>query len=288
MMTTPLVSAPALRELLGRERAEPGRLVLLDVRAGEAGLAAYEREHLAGAHHADLDRDLADISGDPRAGGRHPLPALADWCRTLGRWGITPSTFVVCYDAAAGALAASRAWWMLRAVGHQRVAVLDGGWAAAVATELPLATRRPPESKAAPYPAASWSAPMVTVDEVAAAAGDPEKVIVDARARTRFLGHSEPFDPVAGRIPGAVNLPHEEVLDTAGRWLAPAALRERLASVGADRGRDVIVHCGSGVTACQLCLAAEAAGLELPSLYVGSWSEWCRNERQIATGESTE
>lgn len=289
MLSTPLVSPEELRSLAQRaERSSRcgSGLVLLDVRPGSAGRAAYHEEHLAGAFYADLDHDLADTSGDPRRGGRHPLPTLADWCATLGLWGITPATDVVCYDAASGALAAARAWWMLRAVGHRGVSVLDGGLSAAREAGLARDDVVPEPEPTAPYPADAWQAPTATLQQVASWSGDAAKVVVDARSVARFEGRSEPFDPVAGHIPGAVNLPYEELIDHRGRMLPRGALHERLARAGWEATADVVVHCGSGVTACQLCLAAEQAGLRLPSLYLGSWSEWCRNDLPVATVEA--
>ena len=238
--------------------------VLLDARPA----AAYAAAHAPNARHADLETQLAAID-DPRNGGRHPLPPLERWLRQLGEWGITPSTKVVVYDDANGANAAARAWWMLRAVGHEDVAVLDGDW-------RELAAGADPEAQP-PYPATEWQLPTVDMQQVESLRGDPQWRVLDVRTGERYRGETEPIDPVAGHIPGAINLFFGENLEH-GHFKSPQALREQyeklFGNVPAER---VVVHCGSGVTACHTLLALEHAGLPGASLYVGSWGEWCRN-----------
>ncbi len=263
-MDGPLIDADALLE-------RPSELVVLDARAsGEA----YRVGHVHGAFHADLERDLS-APDDPSVGGRHPLPTLEGWAATLGGWGIGPSTPVAIYDDRGGAIAAARAWWMLRAVGHERVAVVDGGWAAIQAAGVPADTAVPPTMDAPPYPAERWRSPTVTLEEVEGRPSD--RPVIDVRAAERFRGDTEPLDPVAGHIPGALNLPFAENLDADGRFLDAATLRARYEAAldGADPAA-AIVSCGSGVTACHGLLAMERAGLGGAALYVGSWSEWCR------------
>lgn len=263
-----------------------GALRLLDVRSGDAGRRAYAAGHLAGALHADLDRDLA-APKDATNGGRHPLPDLGTWGATLGRWGIRPETGVVAYDDQGGANAAARLWWMMRATGHRRVAILDGGFAAALRAGVPATADIPTIEPAPPYPVPErWQRPTVTADEVERAAGSETPVVsvVDVRSPERFRGEVEPFDPVAGHIPGAVNLPYAQLLDDRGRFLPRPDLARLLdRALGDDSGR-TIVHCGSGVTACHLLFALELAGRPPARLYVGSWSEWCRSGRPVATG----
>lgn len=250
--------------------------VLLDARPGEAGRRAFLHTHLAGAHHVELDADLSAAGTDPSRGGRHPLPDVAAFCALLGRLGVRPGREVVVYDAATGALAAARAWWMLRALGHERVFVLDGGLAAAVSLGLATASGEAPPPEPAPsYPAAAWGLPTATLQQVEVARKDPDTVVIDVRAPERFRGEVEPLDPVAGHIDGAVNRPYADNLDGAGRFRSAAELRSMYADL---REKDVVVHCGSGVTACHTLLALERAGLPTPALYVGSWSEWCRVE----------
>jgi thiosulfate/3-mercaptopyruvate sulfurtransferase len=253
---------------------------LVDARPG------HPASHLLGAVHADVDTELAAVD-DPAHGGRHPLPPVDDFAARLGAWGIGPATPVVIYDDHSGANAAARLWWMLRALGHEAVAVLDGGLRAAVAAGLPMTGEPSPVTALPPYPhRGAWRLPLADIDEVDAARADPSRRIVDVRAAFRFRGESEPFDPVAGHIPGAVNAPYGASLGPDGRLRRPEELRahylERLAGVPPA---GAIVHCGSGVTACLTLLGLEVAGLPGAALYVGSWSEWCRSGRPRASGE---
>lgn len=273
-----IVSAAALRDLL----ESSGDVVLLD--AGR-GRSAYDAGHLADARYADINEHLSGLSeltGPPTRGGRHPLPGIARWCRTLGDWAITPSTNVIVYDDQAGANAAARAWWMLRSIGHERVAVLDGGLAAALAADLPQSTAPVVVSPRPPYPAGRWLRATVDIDTVDELRRDPKWMVLDVRSASRYAGLEETFDPVAGHIPGAVNMPFAENL-AGGRFKPPAELRglyeERLDGVPTNH---LVVHCGSGVTACHTLLALEIAGMHGAALYVGSWSEWCRNPRPRA------
>jgi thiosulfate/3-mercaptopyruvate sulfurtransferase len=275
----PLISAAGLR-------AAGGSVRLLDARPGAEAHAAG---HLDGALHADLNLHLSAASApgfDPARGGRHPLPDLATWAAQLGAWGIGPETPVVAYDAASGGNAASRLWWMLRAVGHQPVAVLDGGLAAALAAGATLTGDPPPAfAPAGPYPGTGWKRPTVKLDEVDRLARDPGWKVLDVRSRERWRGEVETLDPVPGRIPGTVNLPYTENLDPDGRFKPPARLREMyLDLLGGTDPAHLAVHCGSGVTACHTLLALELAGLPGATLYVGSFSEWCRSGKPRGRG----
>jgi thiosulfate/3-mercaptopyruvate sulfurtransferase len=266
--------------------ATAGSVRLLDARPGAE---AYASGHLEGALHADLDRRLSsasDLGFDPARGGRHPLPALAAWAAQLGAWGIGPATRVVAYDGAGGGNAACRLWWMLRAVGHVQVAVLDGGLQAAVAAGfVPTRAASPPPPAQAPYPCEAWRWPTVDLETVARLLEDPAWKVLDVRSRERWRGEVEPLDPVAGRIPGTLNLPFTENLDPTGRFKAPAALRQLyLDLLAGTRPEHLAVHCGSGVTACHTLFALELAGLGGASLYVGSYGEWCRSGRPLAKG----
>jgi thiosulfate/3-mercaptopyruvate sulfurtransferase len=287
-MASPLISAEELRSIIGR-------VVLLDARPGPANYAAG---HLPNALHVDLDHSLSTAFNeghDPARGGRHPLPSAATFARQLGDWGISPNTDVVVYDAASGANAAARVWWMLRSLGHERVAVLDGGLASAIAAGLnviePHAGQVSPTGSSVaarqttPYPESGWAWPTVDLDAVEVCRTSSAWIVLDVRAAERFRGEIEPFDPVAGHIPGAKNLPFSENLEANGRFKSPAALRaqyERL--LGAIEPSHLIVQCGSGVTACHTLLALDIAGLRGAALYVGSWSEWCRTPREQAKG----
>ena len=188
------------------------------------------------------------------------------------------------YDDKNGANAAARFWWMLRAVGHKQVQVLDGGYAAALTAGIPVDSGTAPTIKQPPYPHTTWQLPMATINEVAQTAQNPDALVIDVREAARYRGETEPIDLVAGHIPGAVNIPFAGNLTPEGVYLSPSALQAKYKqALGHRKTEDVIVHCGSGVTACHTILAMEQAGLGIPKLYVGSWSEWSRSGRPIAT-----
>ncbi len=273
-LVSPLVSANGLH----RHLIDNASLVLLDACSGPGARDRYLAQHLTGALFVDLEHDLARPTDDPAHGGRHPLPPVADFAALLGRLGIGRDTPVVIYDDKSGANAAARAWWMLRAAGHNAVQVLDGGLAAAFAcgvpthggTESPVATE--------PYLFTAWTLPIASIEEVASASRDGTALIIDVREAPRYRGETEPIDLVAGHIPGAVNLPFAGSLGEDGRFIDGTSLRARYESVTTGRRSDeIFVHCGSGVTACHTLLAFAHAGLPVPRLYVGSWSEWSRN-----------
>jgi len=245
-----------------------------DLARPQWGAESYAAGHIPGAVFAHLDRDL---SGPVRAtSGRHPLPDLERLAATLGGWGIDDSVQVIAYDQGSGAIAA-RLWWMLRLLGHARVAVLDGGFAAWQAAGLPISTE-PARTRARKFVSAPRTAWIATAEDVANGLERDAIVLVDARSAERFAGQNETLDPVAGHIPGARNHPFTRNLGADGRFLPPELLQRVWHDVlgGASPAR-VISMCGSGVTACHNLLALERAGLEGARLYVGSWSEWCRD-----------
>jgi len=280
---SPILTVDELRPLLSAPQVR-----ILDARSVNDAPAAYAAGHLPGAIHVNLERDLAAPAPGFVRGGRHPLPDPDRFAAQLGRWGITPATDVIVYDDQAGANAAARVWWLLRASGHDRVQVLDGGLAAARAAGLPLVTAVPAIDPAPPYPMRGWQMPTADIDAVDAARNDPARVVLDVRAVPRFRGDTEPFDPVAGHIPGAHNAPYADNLDAAGRFKTPEELRALYRRLLGDRAPErAIVHCGSGVTACHTLLALERAGLPGAALYVGSWSEWCRDPgRPVGRGDA--
>ncbi len=268
-----------------RLRAFVSSVILLDARPGPVD---YASGHLPGAHHADLNRDLstaADADHDPARGGRHPLPTVARFAAQVAAWGITPTSQVAIYDASGGGNAAARLWWMLRALGHRQVLVLDGGLAAALAEGLTLSTDCPAPATLPPYPAMDWTQPQVDVEAVETLRQDPAWKLLDVRSAERWRGDTEPFDPVAGHIPGSLSLAWNESLAPDGRFKAPERLRAQFLALLADTPPErLAVHCGSGVTACQTLLALEVAGLPGASVYMGSWSEWCRSGRDRIPG----
>jgi len=280
-----VIAAAELAAAIGSEE-----LVVLDCRFDlkdpAAGRRAWEAGHVPGAHYADLDRDLA-AAVSPGT-GRHPLPDAGWMAERFSAWGIGNETRVVVYDSASGAIA-SRAWWLLRWLGHRRVAVLDGGIDAWMSADLPLETGTP-GAVAAQFegtPRNDWVVTTETVSEPGP--GFSRQRLLDARDPSRFRGEHEPIDPVAGHVPGATNLPFGETLDDTGCLKSPAALRELFASrLQGDLEAPWSVMCGSGVTACHLALAAEYAGLRAPAVYIGSFSEWIRDpERLVATAADT-
>jgi thiosulfate/3-mercaptopyruvate sulfurtransferase len=237
-----------------------------------AGRAEYEASHLAGAVYADLN---ADLSGPVIAGvtGRHPLPAEEVFEQTARRLGIGPQSQVVAYDESSGAMAAARMWWLLKWAGHDEVAVLDGGLAAARDAGLPLVSGvegRPDGDFVGRF----REAMTVGADQLAG------HMLVDARAPERYRGENETVDPVAGHIPGALSVPFAGNVGPDGRFLPPERLQERYAGL-----TEPVFYCGSGVTAAHNVLAYAHAGLGTARLYPGSWSEWITDEsRPVATG----
>jgi thiosulfate/3-mercaptopyruvate sulfurtransferase len=232
----------------------------------QAGRRQYDAGHIPGAHYLDLNQDLSSPVG--KHGGRHPLPDVEELAKKLGAIGIRPGvTQVVVYDD--GLAFAARCWWLLRYLGHEAVRVLDGGfkgWVAAgygVTNEVPIA-------QPAEFVARVRSEWVVDIEAVKARKDLPGVVLIDAREGDRYRGEREPIDPVAGHIPGAVNYPWIDILDEAGYFSLDD--RQRWANLEAN---EIIVYCGSGVTACANLLSLEAAGITGAKLYAGSWSDWC-------------
>jgi thiosulfate/3-mercaptopyruvate sulfurtransferase len=237
------------------------------------GEAEYEKEHLPGAVYVHLDRDLSG----PRTGknGRHPMPSVESMAERFSRFGIDDRAQVVAYDTSQGQMAA-RLWWMLRFLGHDSAAVLDGGLQSWKALGLLLSTgvesREPRRFRARPRAS-------MRIDVEALERERGERLLVDARAPERFRGEVEPYDPVKGRIPGARNHPTTSSLAGDGRFLPPEELRARFREIFGSRSvTSVVSYCGSGVTACHNLLAMDVAGLRGARLYPGSWSEWCADE----------
>ena len=258
--------------------------VFLDARAGSGATEAYETSHLRGALRVDLESDLS-VPADPATGGRHPLPPLDLWLSRLGDWGVTPLDQVILYDDAGGGMAAARAWWMLRAIGHPRLAVVDGGWRALRDLGPPTESSISHASSVGPYPSKVDRWPTVDASFVERVHSDPGWRLIDARAPERYVGATEPLDPVAGHIPGACNLYWQSQLDSSGLFDSANTLRTRFAEILEDVPPErVVCYCGSGVTACHVLLAMQACGLHGAQLYVGSWSEWCRQKRPRASG----
>jgi thiosulfate/3-mercaptopyruvate sulfurtransferase len=256
------------------------RFVLTDP---DAGQRAHAAGHIPGARYAHLENDLS--SPVTSASGRHPLPYPPVLAEKLGRWGIDKTSQVVVYDDTFGAMAA-RMWWLLRWLGHEAVALLDGGYpkwqreGRPVTPELPLI-------QATQFHPTINNAMWVDAEYVERMHGRKDGVLIDARADIRFRGDVEPLDKVAGHIPGAINIPYEDNLDFSGEFMSDEALRELyLAAMNNVAPDQVVQMCGSGVTACHNILAMEHAGLAGSKLYAGSWSEWITDgSRPVAKGE---
>jgi thiosulfate/3-mercaptopyruvate sulfurtransferase len=275
---TTLVSAEQLADELDRDK-----LIVLDARVSlqdrGAGEAKYRESHLPGARYADLDRDLSDHD---RRGGRHPWPSAERFTAALGRWGITPEHQVVIYDGGDGALAASRAWFLLQALGHRNAAVLDGGWLRWIVSGLPMESGIP-HPRQTDYRAEYDSDRLLDSGQVQAHL-DAGGMLIDARAGERFRGEVEPLDKVAGHVPGAVNRPYGENLRD-GRFKPAATLKAEFEELlGGHAPEQVAVMCGSGVTACHHLLAMAHAGLPGAKLFADSWSGWIEDpQRPVAT-----
>lgn len=243
----------------------------------EAGRRAYQAGHIPGALYAHLDEDL---SGPiiPQKTGRHPLPSVAETEALFSRLGIDRKVQVVVYDDKGGAIAA-RLWWMLRWLGHEAVAVLDGGWSAWIARAYPVEENVPnvaPRTFVA-QERTDWT---LNADEVEAIRQDEDWALIDSRTPERYRGEQEPIDPVAGHIPGARNAPHPETVGPEGTYRSAEELRAHFQQVAGKRpAEQTVFYCGSGVTACRNILAYKAAGLGDARLYPGSWSEWIWREK---------
>jgi thiosulfate/3-mercaptopyruvate sulfurtransferase len=267
-----LISAAELR---GRLES----VTVLDVRyrtGGPSGRAEYDSGHVPGAAYVDLDTELA---GPPGAGGRHPLPSVEVFEQAMRRAGVCDDRPVVVYDDWLG-LAAGRAWWLLRYHGHRDVRVLDGAWPAWVEAGGAVETSSGETAEPGDFTARPGRMPVVEADRVL-----DVPVLVDARAAERYRGETEPIDPVAGPIPGAVNVPTTTNLRADGRFRSPEELRALYAAAGVTGDREVAAYCGSGVTAAHDVLALERIGIRA-ALYAGSWSGWITDPDRPVTPAS--
>jgi thiosulfate/3-mercaptopyruvate sulfurtransferase len=256
---------------------------LIDARVGANIKEAFQKQHLEGATLVDLEHDLSERRANAADGGRHPLPSIQVFAQFLGKLGIGENTHVVVYNDKNGANAAARFWWMLKAMGHKKVQVLDGGFQAALAQGLPMnGVVVKKYRQKTPYPTQDWQLPLADMQGVEDVARKPHFTVIDVRDAERYRGEKEPIDLIAGHIPGAINIPFSTNLEASGAFLDPDALKKKYEKLFSQRTSDtLIVHCGSGVTACHTLLAMDYAGFEIPKLYVGSWSEWSRNGKEI-------
>ncbi|MEG3935340.1 MULTISPECIES: sulfurtransferase [unclassified Microcoleus] len=250
------------------------QVVIIDCRFSlgdpELGQKQYQESHIPGAFYLDLNRDLASSVG--KHGGRHPLPNIEELADKLSAIGInSPETLVVAYDDSRLAFAA-RLWWLLRYMGHSKVALLDGGFSAWKAAGYPV-TNTLPDPREGKFVAHLQPDLAVDIEAVKERKDLPGKVLVDSRESERYEGLREPIDPIAGHIPGAVNYPWQGVTDETGKVRSASEQKHRWTEL--EKAEEIIVYCGSGVTACVNLLSLEIAGIPDAKLYVGSWSDWC-------------
>lgn len=276
-----LISAKKLQQLLQDENC-----IIFDCRFNllepDTGFSTYLEAHIPGAVYAHLEHDLAgQLSGQS---GRHPLPDIDSFADFLGRSGWCPGKLLVAYDDVGGAIAA-RLWWLMKYFGQENAALLDGGFPAWQAAELATEHGEIQTQAGTPAILSTRNELVASTAELVEGLGRKNITLVDARARARFAGETEPIDAVAGHIPGAVNYPFSLNLDAADKFRTPAVIRNGLADLNAGCETAERVHmCGSGVTACHNLFATELAGLPAARLYVGSWSEWIQDpSRPVST-----
>jgi thiosulfate/3-mercaptopyruvate sulfurtransferase len=276
---SPIINAAELLTLADNEN-----VVLVDVSNSPIAKDNYLKKHLKGALFVDLNTQLADIQADVSIGGRHPLPTLSQFSNTLKALGIDKNSHVIAYDDKNGGNAAARFWWMLTAIGHSKVQVLNGGFQAAEKANFPISSGSETPKIVDTYLIEQWNLPLADLEKVEKVTQSDDFIVIDVREAARYNGETEPIDLIAGHIPGAINVPFASNLDENGLFKTPSELKEKYESILAKKSSDnIIVHCGSGVTACHTLLAIAYAGLEIPNLYVGSWSEWSRNGKEIGT-----
>ncbi|NYT65813.1 sulfurtransferase [Alcaligenaceae bacterium] len=286
-MSELLISATELANII-----DTNDLFVFDVRHElmdhGAGRQAYQQGHIPGALFLDHETQLAA----PKTGhnGRHPLPDIAEFSGLLRALGLNPKSRVVIYDAANGAFAA-HLWWMLRWAGYQHVQVLDGGWQAWLVEDGAVQTGAGPDMSQLVVPAPMAVQPVmpaVTVQDVLTNISHPRFTVIDARDAARYRGETEPMDPVAGHIPGAINRPISLNMQASGHFKPATLLHKEFTDLLQGKSpKDIVHQCGSGITACHNLLAMEVAGLSGSSLYPGSWSEWCSDPaRPIALGSN--
>lgn len=274
---SPIISTSELKESFQNEN-----LVILDARTGKDVHKTYLEKHIKGARFIDLDKDLAEIGEDTAFGGRHPLPSIEKFSETLSGLGISEDSHIVVYDDKNGSNAAARAWWMLKAFGFENVQVLDGGIQSAEKEGLEFSTGEETFNKTSINKRQNWLLPISVLEEVENEIKSNSSTVIDVRDAYRYKGESEPIDLVAGHIPGAINIPFSENLDENGNFLQPEILKEKYLKLLKNQPEKLIIHCGSGVTACHTILALDHAGFQIPNLYVGSWSEWSRRDKEMA------
>ena len=275
----PIIETAELLKLYQNEN-----VIIVDASSGKNAKENYFMKHLDKALYIDLNSQLAVLPNDFADGGRHPLPSIEKFAETLQQLGITNDSHVIVYDDKSGANAAARFWWMLKSIGHEKVQVLNGGIQEAEKVNFPINNNIEIPKTVEPYKFEDWKLHTAEINEVEKHSLNKNYIVIDVRENNRYRGEIEPIDLVAGHIPGAINVPFSTNLNENGQFLSPMELKEKYQTIfGNIKSENIIIHCGSGVTACHSLLAIDYAGLAIPKLYAGSWSEWSRNTKKIAT-----
>ena len=239
----------------------------------------YLKKHLENAFYLDLNQDLSEVSENAKNGGRHPLPKVEKFAKTLQKIGAKKDSHFIIYDDKNGANSAARLWWMLRSVGFEKVQVLNGGLETAEQFGLKTSSEIPLSKESENLELKNYQLPQKNLEELKESSIKKNTIIIDVRETPRYNGETEPIDLVAGHIPNAINIPFATNLDENGLFKSPKILKDQYSKIlEGKNSENIIVHCGSGVTACHTLLAMDYAGIEIPNLYVGSWSEWSRND----------
>lgn len=258
-------------------------VVIIDAGSGKPAYENYLHKHIEGALYVDLNEDLAEIPENAKNGGRHPLPKVEKFLDALQQLGIEETSHIVIYDDKNASNAAARFWWMLKSVGIEKVQVLDGGLQNAEKFGVTINSNKVEAKEVKKINIQKWKLPTVDLNFIEENSGKEDFLVVDVREKDRYDGKSEPIDEVAGHIPGAINIPFKENLNEDGTFKDAEVLKEKYSKIFQNLpSENISIHCGSGVTACHTLLALDYAGFDLPNLYVGSWSEWSRNDKIIA------
>ena len=277
MNSSPLIEVAELFKI--RNNSD---VVIIDVSNGVNARSNFDKLHLENALFVDLNSQLAEFQADLSKGGRHPLPSYSLFEESLSSLGISEKSHIIIYDQTNSSNAAARFWWMLTAIGHPKVQVLNGGFNNALKQNYPSNNSLKNVKRAVVYKIDKWLLPISNLLEVKQYSMDKSFAIIDVRESGRYLGEFENLDVVAGHIPNAINIPFMVNLDEHGFFLTSEQLRKKYETIFDTYAKEkVIVHCGSGVTACHTLLAMTYAGYPIPSLYVGSWSEWSRSGEEI-------
>jgi len=276
-MKSPLIKPSELSDILKNRKT-----IIFDASAGKGCYENYIKKHIKSARYLDLEKDFAEVPENAAFGGRHPLPEIEDFRKTLEKFGVNEDSLIIIYDDKNGANAAARLWWMLKSFGLENVQVLNGGIQAAEKENIECSSGEETIERGNLLPRTHWILPLSVIEDVEKEIAESSATVIDVRDAYRYRGESEPIDLVAGHIPGAINIPFSENLDQDGNFLSPEVLKLKYSEILKNHPEKLIIHCGSGVTACHTILALNHAGFEIPNLYIGSWSEWSRSGKEIA------